>query len=37
MGSGIPVAIGAGVGQVPESEEDELLLDEEEEKREIDQ
>ena len=37
VGSGIPVAIGAGVGQVPESEADELLLDEEEEKREIDQ
>ena len=37
VGSGIPVSIGAGVGQVPESEADELLLDEEEEKREIEQ
>lgn len=37
VGSGIPVQIGAGVGQVPESEADELLLDEEEEKREIEQ
>lgn len=37
VGSGIPVQIGAGVGQVPESEADEMLLDEEEEKREIEQ
>ena len=38
LGNGIcPVAIGAGVGQVPESEADELLLDDEEEKREHDQ